>query len=142
MMMMIHQRIGLLLWLCAYSQVLLSNPFWLGRVTPCVVVQAQSRSPNFVFLFADDLGFGDLACYGHPYAKTPNLDRLAAQGTLFRQFHVNGNVCPVTRAGLMTGRNPSWFPNYTDQYSFMGATTITNILHDAGYVTGHIGTLK
>jgi len=103
---------------------------------PALLAQSQ---PNFVFIFADDLGFGDLACYGHPYADTPNLDRLAAEGTLFRQFHVNGNVCPVTRAGLMTGRNPSWFPNYTDDYSFMGATTITNILQDAGYTTGHIG---
>jgi len=102
------------------------------------VAEAQDR-PNFVFIFADDLGFGDLACYGHPYADTPNLDRLAAEGSLFRQFHVNGNVCPITRAGLMTGRNPSWFPNYTEDYGFMGATTVTNILQDAGYVTGHIG---
>ena len=39
------------------------------------------RLPNIVFIFADDLGYGDLACYGHPYAKTPNLDRLASQGT-------------------------------------------------------------
>jgi len=106
---------------------------------PRVLVHAQPERPNFLFIFADDLGFGDLACYGHPYADTPNLDRLAAEGTLFRQFHVNGNVCPITRAGLMTGRNPSWFPNYTDDYSFLGATTIMNILQDEGYTTGHIG---
>jgi len=106
---------------------------------PAVAAQQEEERPNFIFIFADDLGFGDLKCYGHPHADTPNLDRLAAEGSLFRQFHVNGNVCPITRAGLMTGRNPSWFPNYTDDFSFMGATTITNVLQDAGYLTGHIG---
>ena len=46
-------------------------------------VSAEERPPNIVFIFADDLGYGDLASYGHPYAKTPNLDRLAAEGTSF-----------------------------------------------------------
>ena len=123
--------------------ILLSKLCFLLVLCPLITVNAQPDTdqtrPNFLLIFADDLGFGDLACYGHPYADTPNLDRLAAEGTLFRQFHVNGNVCPHTRAGLMTSRNPSWFPNYTDDYSFLGTTTITNILQDEGYVTGHIG---
>jgi N-acetylgalactosamine-6-sulfatase len=101
--------------------------------------QQPPPRPNFILIFADDLGFGDLGCYGHPYAKTPNIDRLAKEGTLFRQFNVNGNVCPVTRAGLMTSRNPSWFPNFTEDYGFLNATTITKILKNAGYVTGHVG---
>ena len=73
------------------------------------------------------------------YSETPNLCRLAEEGTKFENFYVNGNVCPHSRAGLMTSRNPSWYPNYTAEYGFMGALTITNLLKDAGYYTGHIG---
>ena len=112
---------------------------FLGYFFLPAVQAASSERPNFILIFCDDLGFGDLASYGHPYAETPNLDRLASQGTSFRQFHVNGNVCPVTRAGLMTSRNPSWFPNYTGDYGFLGQTTVTNVLQDAGYLTAHVG---
>ncbi|MGH9842506.1 MAG: sulfatase-like hydrolase/transferase, partial [Blastocatellia bacterium] len=49
---------------------------------------AQSRKPNIIFILADDLGWGDLSVYGHERLKTPSLDRLAAQGTLFTQFYV------------------------------------------------------
>lgn len=104
---------------------------------------SQARNdepPNFIFIVSDDVGFGDLACYGHPYAETPNLDRLAAEGTMYTQFDMTGNVCTHTRSGLMTGRNPSWFPNFTAEYGFLGALTITKLLQEqAGYVTGHIG---
>src|SRR5437868_4144436 len=51
-----------------------------------VVPGAESKRPNFIFILADDLGWSDLGCYGHPQLKTPNLDRLAKQGTLFTQF--------------------------------------------------------
>ena len=68
----------------------------------------QSR-PNIIFIFQDDLGFGDLACYGHPYAQTPNLDRLAAGGTKFRNFHVTGSTCNPSRTGFMTSRHPATF---------------------------------
>ena len=57
--------------------------------------------PNIVFVFADDWGWGDLSCYGHPHARTPNLDRLAAQGTLFSQFYVCSGVCSPSRAAVM-----------------------------------------
>jgi hypothetical protein len=97
------------------------------------------RPPNIVFILSDDVGYGDLSCYGHPYSETPNLDRLASEGTKYTQFNVNGNVCPHTRAGFMTGRSPSFFPNYTAKYGFMGAVTITQLLKEAGYATGHIG---
>lgn len=112
----------------------------LGFFFQLHVCQAQDqRPPNVVFILSDDIGYGDLACYGHPYSETPNLDRLAAEGTMYTQFNVNGNVCPHTRDGFMTGRNPSWFPNYTAQYGFKGALTITELLKETGYVTGHIG---
>ncbi len=63
-----------------------------------------SGSPNFVFIFADDLGYRDLACYGHPYAKTPTLDQLAAEGTRFTQAYASGPTCMPSRTGIMTGR--------------------------------------
>jgi arylsulfatase A-like enzyme len=100
----------------------------------------QERPPNFILIFTDDVGFGDLACYGHPYARTPNIDRLAKEGTLFRQFHVNGNICPVTRSGLLTSRSPAWFPNYPEEFGFLGTPTVMKVLQEgANYTTGHIG---
>ena len=96
--------------------------------------------PNIIFLFADDVGYGDITTYGHPYTKTPNLDKLASQGTQFHQFHNTGNVCPTSRAGFMTSRNPSWYPNFTQDYGFLNAITITQLLKEqAGYYVGHIG---
>ncbi|MEK6238412.1 MAG: sulfatase-like hydrolase/transferase, partial [Planctomycetales bacterium] len=59
--------------------------------------------PNIVFLFADDLGYGDLACYGAPDAKTPRLDQLARQGVRFTRHYANGPECSPTRAALLTG---------------------------------------
>ena len=65
------------------------------------------RRPNFIFVFADDLGWGDLRCYGNREIKTPNLDRLAKKGIRFTQFYVSGSVCSPSRAAIMTGRFPA-----------------------------------
>ena len=62
--------------------------------------------PNFVMIFADDLGYGDLSCFGHPSIRTPNLDRMAAEGMRFTQFYSASAVCTPSRAALMTGRLP------------------------------------
>ena len=67
---------------------------------------AAKRLPNFVVLFADDLGYGDLSCYGHPTLRTPALDRMAAEGMRFTQFYSAAPVCTPSRAALMTGRLP------------------------------------
>ena len=108
--------------------------------------------PNIVFVFADDWGWGDLSCYGHPQARTPNLDRLAAQGTLFSQFYVCSGVCSPSRAAVMTGRFPAhWgihghfaqheqnaargMPNFLDP----DAVTVTGLLQQSGYAVGHFG---
>lgn len=70
-----------------------------------VSVHAESVSPpNIVFILADDLGYGDLSCYGHPVAKTPHLDRLAKDGARFTQHYANGSECSPTRAAFLTGR--------------------------------------
>jgi len=61
-------------------------------------------SPNIVLIMADDLGYGDISCYGNTLINTPNLDRLAAEGVRFTDFHANGAVCSPTRAALMTGK--------------------------------------
>jgi N-acetylgalactosamine-6-sulfatase len=114
--------------------------------------QPRRRRPNFVFVFADDLGWGDLGCYGNRQIKTPNLDRLARQGTLLTQFYVSGSVCSPSRAAIMTGRFPARLgihghfasdekneqramPNWLDPT----VPTVTHLLREAGYVTGHFG---
>jgi len=74
-------------------------------VDECKAKQPASSPPNIVVILADDLGYGDLGCYGHPDAlPTPHLDRLAEQGMRLTDFHSSGNVCSPTRAGLLTGR--------------------------------------
>ena len=64
------------------------------------------KKPSFVIIFADDLGYGDLACYGHPTIRTPNLDRMAAEGQRWTDFYVGASVCTPSRAALLTGRLP------------------------------------
>ena len=72
----------------------------------CVFVDAASR-PNIIVILCDDLGHGDLSCYGHPIIKTPNLDRLASSGIRFTDCYASSPVCSPSRAGLFTGRNPN-----------------------------------
>ena len=99
----------------------------------------QNRKPNIVFIFADDLGYGDLTSYGHPYSRTPNLDRLADQGTRFHRFYVTGVTCCPSRTGFLTSRHPASYANYMADYGFQDRSTITELLNKAGYVTGHFG---
>lgn len=68
-------------------------------------VQAADK-PNIVFILADDMGYGDLGCYGHPRAKTPVIDKLAKQGVRFTQHYSNGTECSPTRTAFLTGRYP------------------------------------
>lgn len=63
-----------------------------------------AQKPNVIFILADDMGYGDLGCYGHPVAKTPNIDRLATQGARFTQHYANGPECSPTRTAFLTGR--------------------------------------
>ena len=110
------------------------------------------RPPNIVLILTDDLGWGDPRCYGHPYIKTPNLDRLAKQGTMFTQFYVNNPVCSPSRTAFMTGHFPArhrvhqhfarpeqnrarGMPNWLDA----DVATVTDVLRRCGYATAHFG---
>jgi len=105
---------------------------------------AQSRPPNIVLIFADDLGYGDLGCYGSKI-RTPNLDRMAAEGIKFTHFYSANPVCSPSRAALLTGRYPTrvgvprvLFPNDTTGLP-ASETTIAAMLKAKGYKTMCIG---
>jgi arylsulfatase A len=75
---------------------------------PAAAASRDSRTPpNFIVLFADDMGYSDLACYGNPVIRTPHLDRMAAEGMRFTSFYSAAPVCTPSRVGLLTGRYPT-----------------------------------
>ena len=102
---------------------------------------AKQAPPNIIFILAEDMGWGDLPVYGHPYARMPNCDRLAREGMKMNRFYVTGTTCNPSRTGLMTGRHPAEFPSYPADYGIPeGIPTVTKLLRDeAGYRTGHVG---
>lgn len=113
---------------------------------------AAAAPPNFVVVFIDDMGWGDLSCFGNREAKTPNIDRLAAEGRRFEQFYVNSPICSPSRCALTTGQYPqrwnitSYLNNREDntrrgvaQWLDPNATTLARLLQGRGYATGHFG---
>ncbi len=99
-------------------------------------LQAHNSRPNFLIIFIDDMGYGDLGCYGGTDARTPNIDRLASEGTRFTSFYAQ-TVCGPSRGALMTGRYPhriggGWETRGEEVF-------ISEILQEAGYVTGCVG---
>ena len=120
-----------------------------GFLAPLLCAHAQStntlppasRKPSILLIVADDLGYGDLGCYGQTKIKTPNIDKLAAEGIRFTDFYAGSTVCAPSRAALMTGR-------HTGHTSIRGnaavalspnETTVAELLHNAGYHTALIG---
>src|SRR5688500_5414420 len=106
---------------------------------------ADPRPPNVVLVYADDLGYGDVGCYGAKGVRTPNIDRLAAEGVRFTDFYVAQAVCTASRAALLTGC-------YPNRLGLLGAlpptakiglnsseTTIAEVLKTRGYRTAMIG---
>jgi uncharacterized sulfatase len=111
---------------------------------------APVPKPNIVIILADDLGFGDLGCYGHPRFKTPNLDRMAGEGARLTQFNTPMPFCAPTRAALLTGRYPFRCGLMSNPEPDGGSTadaialppgelTLAQVLHAAGYATGMVG---
>ena len=101
------------------------------------------RTPNIVVFLADDLGYGDVACYGNPIIKTPNLDKFSKEGVILTDCHAAGTVCSPSRAALLTGKNPyrSGFYNILGGNIFLASNEITipKILKSRGYETCFVG---
>ena len=114
-------------------------------LTIASAISASIESPNIVLLFADDMGYGDIGCYGHPTIATPHLDRMATEGMKFTQFHTASSVCTPSRAGLLTGRLPVrsgltrvFFPQSEGGLPD-GEITIAELLRETGYSSASIG---
>jgi N-acetylgalactosamine-6-sulfatase len=96
------------------------------------------EQPNVIFILADDLGAGDLQATGHPYAQTPNLDKLASEGMLFDRAYMAAAWCSPSRYALMSGQYPARNFNQSKNLN-PDEPSITKLLKDAGYATGHFG---
>ncbi len=77
----------------------------LSSLCLAFVLKAQAAQPNIVLFLCDDLGYGDLSSYGHPFIKTPNLDAMAIEGARLTDFYSTAPVCSPSRVGLLTGRS-------------------------------------
>jgi len=101
-----------------------------------------SRPPNIIFIMADDLGYGELGCYGQEKILTPNIDRLAAEGLRFTQCYSGSCVCAPSRSVLMTGLHTGHTPireNGPGKYLVPEDVTVAEVVKQAGYVTGCFG---
>lgn len=124
--------------------LLLSLTFYfLLSITFLSSCQKEPKNPNILIFLTDDLGYGDLACYGNKIIKTPNIDKLAQKGVLFTDFHSAGTVCSPSRASLLTGRHPYRLGFY---YILGGGAhlraseiTLPSLLREEGYSTFFAG---
>ena len=117
---------------------------------PSQTVAAKNPTqPNVIVIYADDLGWGDLGCYGSPTIRTPNLDRMAAEGMRFTDFYSAAEVCTPSRAALLTGRYPVRSGMCHDQFRVLrnnsknglpkDEVTLASILKTQGYRTACVG---
>lgn len=128
---------------------------WLAALAPgsfCRAQSSQAAHPNIIFIYIDDMGYGDLSCYGNQEMQTPNIDRLATEGLKFTGFYVSSPVCSPSRAGVVTGEYPArnringyidsrWKNQLRDMADYLDprAPTIARTLKGSGYATAHIG---
>lgn len=130
--------------------VLACSTFALTAAAPPVA--ATPARTNVIFVLVDDLGFGELGCFGNESLNTPNIDRLAAEGIKFTSFYVNSPICSPSRVAFTTGQHPSrWritsFINNResnekrgmDQWLDPAAPSLARMLQSAGYRTAHVG---
>jgi arylsulfatase A len=107
--------------------------------------QAKDKPTNFVVFLTDDLGWGDLACYGHSVIQTPNLDKFAKQGMRFTQSYSACGVCSPSRSSILTGRTPyrngvwRWIPGGHQVHLRTSEITSAELLKAKGYETCHVG---
>jgi len=103
----------------------------------------ETPVPNIIVFLADDLGYGDLGCYGNPIIKTPHIDQLAREGVMLTDCHSGGTVCSPSRSALLTGRNPYrsgfFYIHGKDTYLRDAEITIAELLREKGYQTGFWG---
>ena len=119
------------------------------RVTALIffvsMTTAAAKLPNFVVFLTDDQGWGDLACYGHPEIKSPNLDQFAKEGVRFTQCYSACGVCSPSRSSILTGRTPyrngvwRWIPGGHQVHLRESEITIAELLKEKGYDTCHAG---
>lgn len=121
--------------------MLLSSFAPLVFAAPAVVQNPTPRRPSILFILADDLGYGDLGCYGQKRIKTPSLDKLAAEGIRFTSFYAGSTVCAPSRCALMTGMHTghAWIRGNSDAALRPQDVTVAQVLKTAGYHTGLIG---
>ncbi|MBN3518809.1 sulfatase [Algoriphagus lutimaris] len=112
-------------------------------------IYAQNKKPNFIIIFTDDQGYGDVGVFGHPTIKTPNLDQMAMEGQKWTNFYVAANVCTPSRSAIMTGRLPVRTGMYSNTRRVLfpdsdgglpsSENTIATLLKTSGYATKAIG---
>ena len=113
----------------------------LGAVAASESEAPAAARPNIVVMLTDDLGYGDLGCFGHPRIKTPELDRLATEGLKLTSMYSGAPVCSPSRAGLFAGRNPNrlgirdWIPQDSGVFLPRDTVTVAQRLREAGYTT-------
>lgn len=119
---------------------------WAALLAVPHAALAAEKPPNIVIILADDLGYGDLSCYGATKVQTPSIDRLAADGMLFSDAHSPHSVCTPTRYGLLTGRYSwrTWAKSrcvWSDDPLLIDTSRLTlpRLLKQAGYQTACIG---
>lgn len=108
-------------------------------------LEAAERKPNVVIFLVDDMGWGDLGCYGNKIIQSPNLDKFAREGMRFTQGYAACAVCSPSRSSIQTGRTPyrngvyNWIPEGRDMHLRKSEITIATLLKGAGYATCHSG---
>jgi len=123
----------------------------------CTFAQGKKqKQPNIVFIFIDDLGWGDVGCYGNDFIDTPNIDQLARDGMRFTDFYAAGAVCSPTRCAVQSGQNQArigitahipghWRPfervinPQTTMALPLDVVTVAESMKEAGYTTGYVG---
>jgi arylsulfatase A-like enzyme len=128
-------------------RVFLKSAGWAAAAAliPIRSKAAQSKTPNVVLIYADDLGYGDVGCYGATRVRTPNIDRIAREGIRFTNAHSASATCTPSRYALMTGeyawrkRGTGVLPGDARLIVEPGRTTLPSLMQKAGYTTGVVG---